>query len=72
MSKKRNAVELAMSMYEGEPCRICGESIADASQAVYAGYSADSKSRSAHKKCWNKNIPQEKWAYPVGDGKQER
>jgi len=35
--------------------------------AVFAGYSKDNKSRTAHKKCWNKNIPQEKWAYPESD-----
>lgn len=52
------------SVYENEPCRICGELISKASDAVYAGYSIDNKSRCAHTVCWNKKIPQSQWAYP--------
>jgi hypothetical protein len=59
-----HVMDAILKMYENEPCRICGELIDDARKAVYAGYSKDSKSRSAHKACWNKNIPQAQWAYP--------
>lgn len=60
MDTKRN---LVLSMYVGEPCRICGEPITweDIKEAVYAGYSQDNTSRSAHGECWNKNIPSEQW-----------
>lgn len=61
---KKYLTESALSMYENEPCRICGKVIKDARKAVYAGYSHDNKVRSAHKSCWNKNIPQTQWAYP--------
>jgi hypothetical protein len=64
---KDDAVKIALSMYENEPCRICGELITDARKAVYAGYSADSKARSAHKTCWDKRIPKPQWAYPIDD-----
>lgn len=59
-----SVVEAALKMYENEPCRICGELIADARACVYAGYSHDNKSRSAHKTCWNKNTPKYLWAFP--------
>lgn len=64
---RESAARIAMSMYAGEPCRICGKTLtmkAIESGAVFAGYSKDNKSRAAHKECWNKNVPQEKWAYP--------
>lgn len=61
---RKVAEKMALSMYEGEPCRVCGENITDATKAVYAGYSADNKSRSAHKSCWQKNLPKSSWAYP--------
>lgn len=64
---KENAKREILSTYEGEPCRICGEKITDATYAVYAGYSADCKARSAHIVCWYKNIPKSEWAYPVDD-----
>ena len=63
-TSKDDAVKLAFSMYEGEPCRICGENITDATKAVYAGYSLGNKARSAHKICWDKGIPKSEWAYP--------
>ena len=64
---KETAIKLALSMYEGEPCRICGGLIVDASKAVYAGYSKGNAARSAHKTCWDKNTPQAQWAYPESD-----
>ena len=64
MASKEVAARIALSMYEGEPCRICGETITDATKAVYAGYSADNKSRSAHELCWKKNVPVSAWVYP--------
>lgn len=49
---------LAVSMYAGEPCRICGELITMDDMyngAVYAGYSADNAARTAHKDCWQRS-----------------
>ena len=46
-----NAARIALAMYEGEPCRICGKPITNAADAVFVGYSADNKSRAAHEKC---------------------
>lgn len=48
-------INLAISMYVGEPCRICGakitiEDIKDG--AVFVGYNEDNTSRSAHRRCW--------------------
>jgi hypothetical protein len=63
-AKEAAANKMALAMYEGEPCRICGETIIDATKAVYAGYSLGDKARSAHKVCWGKGIPQAQWAYP--------
>jgi hypothetical protein len=61
--------DLAMSFYAGEPCRVCGELITrdDLHDLVFAGYSKDNKSRSAHGKCWELNRPKEEWAYPDDD-----
>lgn len=66
MSDKEMAARIAIGMYANEPCRICGERIteADLSTAVFAGYSADSRSRAAHKTCWDKQLPQPAWAIP--------
>jgi hypothetical protein len=64
---RESAVRIAMSFYAGEPCRICGKTLTmkDIEDgAIYAGYSKNNESRAAHKNCWGKNIPQEKWAYP--------
>lgn len=60
------ARNLAAAMYTGEPCRICGENITMEdleNGAVFAGYSADEKARSAHKHCWDKQIPQSEWRH---------
>lgn len=60
---KDQALKIALSMYENEPCRICGEIITDASLCVYAGYSSDNSARSAHEACWDKNIPLSSWVH---------
>jgi len=60
------ALDLIFEMYANEPCRICGKNITIEqvkSDAVFAGYSQDNKSRSAHKECWDANIPKEQWIY---------
>lgn len=62
---------LILSMYAGEPCRICGETIKSEdllnveSGAIWAGYSECSKSRAAHKVCWDKHKDNVAvWVYP--------
>jgi hypothetical protein len=60
----KTILEILLDMYVDEPCRICGEllTLEDIKNgAVYAGYSSDNIGRSAHKKCWEKNIPFENW-----------
>ena len=47
--------DVALFMYSGEPCRICGREITyrDVKNgAVYVGYNEDNTSRSAHKRCF--------------------
>lgn len=65
--ERKLSARIALAMYADEPCRICGELIKpeDLQAAVFAGYSADSKSRAAHGPCWEKQLPQEEWAIPV-------
>lgn len=49
-------INIALSMYTGEPCRICGRILTMddvRAGAVFAGYSKDNKSRAAHKLCWD-------------------
>lgn len=55
---RRIAAHLALSMYAGEPCRICRQIIAleDLHTLVFAGYSRDGQTRAAHKVCWNNFI----------------
>lgn len=50
-------VKVALSMYVGEPCRICGVLLTweTIREAVWAGYSKDSAARAAHKECWENN-----------------
>jgi hypothetical protein len=62
-------VNIALGMYANEPCRICGKliEVSDLKDAVFAGYSQDSTSRSAHKACWDKQLPQAEWAIPRED-----
>ena len=59
---------LTLSMYENEPCRICGEQLTkEAIQegAVFAGYAKNAASRAAHKQCWNeRGDDKASWAYP--------
>lgn len=58
-------VDLVMSFYVGEPCRICGMLITkdDLNKLVYAGYSKNNQARSAHGKCWQENKPKSEWVY---------
>ena len=67
---KKHLVDLAMSFYVDEPCRICGVLIKpeDLKELVYASYSKDNEARSAHGKCWQLNKPKEEWAYPYDKG----
>ena len=47
-------------------CRICGENltIEDIKNgAVFAGYSSNNIGRTAHKECWNKNVPFQDWKH---------
>ena len=56
---------IAIGMYVGEPCRICGIALTREdieAEAVFVGYSQDNTSRAAHKACWDKGLPQEEWA----------
>ena len=48
--------DLALAMYSGEPCRICGHNLTlddIKAGAIWAGYSKDHRSRVAHKSCWD-------------------
>jgi hypothetical protein len=67
MASKDKAARIALGMYANEPCRICGKPITtdDLTTAVFAGYSIDSRSRSAHKACWDKRLPQKDWEIPM-------
>ncbi len=61
-------VRMALAQYANEPCRICGENVTGEdvfTNAVFAGYSENDVARSAHKTCWEKNIPQEQWVYAI-------
>ena len=51
---RESAVRLAMSMYAGEPCRICRQEITmdDLKEAVWVGYSEKHDGRTAHAECW--------------------
>ncbi len=47
---REHLLEVALSMYANEPCRICGELITLEDvhgNAVYAGYSLNNKARSS-------------------------
>ena len=51
-----DVIDIALSMYAGEPRRICGRLLTMddiKAGAVFAGYSKDNKSRAAHKLCWD-------------------
>lgn len=66
MEQIKHLIDLAMAFYVDEPCRVCGKLIQpdDLKKLVFAGYSKDNKSRSAHGDCWKKNLPKETWVYP--------
>ena len=65
--EKETLARIALGMYANEPCRICGKMItqADLQTIVFAGYSIDSRSRAAHKACWDKHLPTWEWAIPM-------
>jgi hypothetical protein len=69
MMQNPAAEVVALLMYGGEPCRICGEAITrdDLREAVFAGYSEGSESRSAHGPCWREGKPKAEWAFPVDE-----
>lgn len=54
MNERELASRIAIRMYADEACRICGQilTVEDLSDAKFAGYSDDHKSRSAHGTCW--------------------
>lgn len=50
-------LNIALSMYTNEPCRICGELLTMEDMrngAVFAGYSSDNAARAAHGECWRR------------------
>ncbi len=58
---------VALGMYVGEPCRICGVALTKQDVedgAVFVGYSQDNAARAAHRECWNKDLPKEELAKP--------
>lgn len=69
---RNQLVRIALSMCAGEPCRICGEPVTMADMedgAVFAGYSNDKTTSSAHRVCWQRSPmvdgkPGEDWAHP--------
>ena len=58
-------VKGALSMYQSEPCRICGEEIRkeDLEDLIFVGYSSCDDSRAAHKECWESDKPESEWVY---------
>ena len=57
--------DLALAMYIGEPCRMCGERIEakNINDAVFVGYSENNEARSAHLECWESNKNESTWVY---------
>lgn len=57
--QRSSALDLTMSMYAGEPCRVCGKNIeiADLQTVVFAGYKPKNAlgfdGRCAHQLCWD-------------------
>lgn len=64
-----SAARLLLMAYVDEPCRICGVLLTpeDLETAVFAGYSKEGGSRSAHGDCWALHLPKRAWAYPKDD-----
>ncbi len=52
LTNKETAVKIAESMYINEPCRVCGELVSaeDFEDLIFAGYSENLESRTAHGK----------------------
>ena len=62
----RFAKQIAVDVYTGEPCRICGKLLTYDDMldgAVHAGYSKDNVARAAHRGCWEAfgNAPKAQW-----------
>ena len=53
---ERELAGLAVAMYAGEPCRICGELLTMEDLNDGAGHSDDNSSRSAHRQCWENSF----------------
>lgn len=68
MGERGLAAGQAIRMYAGEPCRICGRLLIadDLYDAVFAGYSDDSKSRAAHGLCWRNLVDVVRKAHAAG------
>jgi len=69
MDDRQYLIDLAMSFYVDEPCRICGKLIQpdDLHGLIFAGYSKDNKARSAYGECWRKEVPKSEWTYAEDD-----
>ena len=60
-------IDIALRIYTDEPCRICGIILTDEdikAGAIWAGYDKDSKSRVAHKICWDNAMEIVREMYP--------
>ncbi len=64
--EREQAAKMALAMYVGEPCRICGQQITDLKGVVFAGYSDDSTSRAAHGLCWRNMVDVIRKAHKTG------
>ena len=61
------AFAVALMMYAGEPCRLCGGVITrdDLSEAVFVGYAEDGPGRAAHGRCWEQTAVRWDWREQV-------
>ena len=55
MSAREIAFRFAISVYVGEPCRLCGDPIRseDVHTMVWIGYDDVKPGRAGHKPCWD-------------------
>jgi hypothetical protein len=53
-----------LTVYEGEPCQICGRRIWQV-EVVHLK-SGDNKPRPIHADCWWQGVPVKQWAHPEG------